>query len=1060
MRKWIIVGWLFIAVGAFAAPPLRGESEPNPEKLREFRARRYQIAHPDTEGSLQRQALNIEAEEQGRVLVLLVEFGGTNTFTWTPGESLWDPFGYADRGEWNGTNHSDAVASQYFADYYGIAGPTNMVYSGPLHNEIPRPPSGDTDDSLWNSIWRADFSADYYADIIFGDGAVFDFERGDGSHYYADWSGYSVSNYYAEMSGGKYALDGDVYGWITLSNSLMYYAADAVPGALTVSDDVRSQVDYARGVIPEVGGSSGLVRDACRAAVELYPEINWADYDLDGDGVVDSLWIVYSGFGESGGNLYDNSYMPESRMWPHSGNVDRLEIADGISVESYIMMPESSGPDIFSHEYGHALGAIDLYSYAGGRTSAESWTEMGYEWIGFPQGYLPLAMDPYHLDGWGWLGPLSITNPPMEPLLVELYQAGNGLNLPEGMERAVRIRLEDQQVGFSPVPPAGQSTYWWSGAESSSSKVLAPTNMVLISGSDAEVSVQLTFDIGSAFDKLKLVLLVGPDGQHWSTNAATYKGRSSDYPEYQTESFPLGDYAGMYARFMLLYETDVAVEGDGVFVANIRFNPGGGAAVQQWSSDDPQNIQSDWLVEDGLRIRDVPHYYYLQWRNTAADGGYDQVLGYAFNEVGQATSGLLVWYIDEQYGNNNVPNFLMDFPSYGAKGVAQVVDAHPGVFAKRNSFGGRSVTNALAMYGNLWLGRDATFGLRETVALPDGTNGVQAGLSLFTDSRNYSAGAAYTYLDPRSVPPQFEWSAWSYDGSVVTPSRIEYPLRASGMPTDTEVHRVWVDNLHYGHASESVSLAGGTGNPLDVGGEYGWNVEVVEDHGTSAVVRIWNSHVCGPYPVLVDCFGEGSTWPADDFLAWPESNVVVQVEAEPYHHISRLLYNGVEIADAVGLQSYSLDLGAVSSNSAVYAFFSADRVPGSTVPQKWFIDQGIPLAEDVLSSDFDGDGLCNAAEYAAGTRANDASSGLALSVVPNASGTRLRWASEWNHWYEVDVSTNLLTDPFRKMDGPLPGEYNGMEYTLPDYGDESVFYRLRVVPAPEGNKFLNVKPLE
>jgi hypothetical protein len=232
-----------------------------------------------------------------------------------------------------------------------------------------------------------------------------------------------------------------------------------------------------------------------------------------------------------------------------------------------------------------------------------------------------------------------------------------------------------------------------------------------------------------------------------------------------------------------------------------------------------------------------------------------------------------------------------------------------------------------------------------------------------------------------------------------------------------------------------------------VGGEYGWNFEVVEDRGTSALVRIWNSHVCAPYPVLVDCFGEGSTWPLDDFLAWPESNAVVQVEAAPYYHITRLLYNGAEVADAVGLQNYSLDLGTVNSNSAVYAFFGANRVSGSDIPQKWFADQGIPLTEDVLSADFDGDGLSNAAEYAAGTRAADASSGLALSIAPSADGVGLSWASEWNHWYELDVSTNLLTDPFRRIEGPLPGEYNGMEYSLPDSAAESGFYRIRVVPS-------------
>ncbi|MBN2702960.1 MAG: immune inhibitor A [Pontiellaceae bacterium] len=1068
MKKIIAGLLLYAALGAQAAPFPGRQSEPNPEKLRELRARRELIAHPETEGRLSRQALSIEAEEKGRVLVLLVEFGGTNTFTWTPGESLWDPFGYIDRGEWNGTNHSDAAASQFFADYYGITGPTNMVYSGPLHNEIPRPPSGDMEDSQWNSIWHPDFSADYYSDIIFGDGVVFDFERGDGSHYYADWSGYSVSNYYAEMSGGKFSLEGDVYGWITLTNSLMYYAADAVPGALSVGGEVYSQVSYDGG-IPGASDSSGLVMDACRAAVAQYPEIDWADYDLDGDGIVDSLWIIFAGFSEEEGKSYDDTDRPESRMWSHSFDVSPIfEVVEGIQVEPYIMMPESSGPSVLAHEYGHALGAIDLYSYSIGDSSAESWTQMGYTWVGFPASYLPLAMDPYHLDSWGWLDPLSITNPPEEPLVVELYQAGNGVNVPAGMERSVRIRLEDQEFVLPVQPPVGSVSCWWGGQDSYAYAVCSNRVGVAVEGSDATLSLQIAYDVEQDFDYVVVGVRTQESEGNWSEpewliNDQTVPavnglidlplpfdgltGKNEAYPDYSTETFDLGAYKGRTVRFEVIYVTDGGVQNAGPYLGEVTVFPGADSSALRWSADAPGDMESDWSTEVGTHS--FPQYYYLQWRNAEADGGYDQVLGFPSNAVGPATSGLLAWYVNEAYSENEVDSHLVDAPSYGAKGVALVADAHPGVFAKRNSFGGRPSTNALVMYDNLRLSHDAAFGLRDTLALPDGTNGVQAGRALFTDSRNYGAGAAYTYLDPRSVPPQFEWSAWSYDGSVVTPSRKEYPLRAPGMPAGTEVHRVWSDGGYYSHASEPVSPAGGTGNPLDVGGEYGWNVEVVEDHGTSAVVRIWNSHYCPPYPVLVDCFGEGSMWPVDDFLAWPESNAVVQVEASPYHHITQLLYNGAEISEAVGLQDYALDLGAVSSNSSVYAFFSADRVAGSTIPKKWFVDQGIPLLDDALSADFDGDGLSNAAEYAAGTRANDASSGLALSVVPTASGMDLSWAGQWNHWYEVDVSTNLLTDPFRRMEGPLPGEYNGMEYTLPNSDGESGFYRIRVVPAPE-----------
>lgn len=73
-----------------------------------------------------------------RVLVILVEFAGTNSFTWTPGVSTWDPLGRCDESEFDGSNLGNAAASQFFAQKHGITGPTNFTYRGPLHNEIGR----------------------------------------------------------------------------------------------------------------------------------------------------------------------------------------------------------------------------------------------------------------------------------------------------------------------------------------------------------------------------------------------------------------------------------------------------------------------------------------------------------------------------------------------------------------------------------------------------------------------------------------------------------------------------------------------------------------------------------------------------------------------------------------------------------------------------------------------------------------------------------------------------------------------------------------------------------
>lgn len=38
-----------------------------------------------------------------------------------------------------------------------------------------------------------------------------------------------------------------------------------------------------------------------------------------------------------------------------------------------------------------------------------------------------------------------------------------------------------------------------------------------------------------------------------------------------------------------------------------------------------------------------------------------------------------------------------------------------------------------------------------------------------------------------------------------------------------------------------VQTGGGSGNPSETGGQYGWNIEIIEQSPTWAQLRIWNS---------------------------------------------------------------------------------------------------------------------------------------------------------------------------------------------------------------------------
>ena len=131
-----------------------------------------------------------------RVLVILVEFAGTDTFTWTQGTSQWDPYGRSNPNE----AVYDADGNVKVGDCSNIITETKtFTYAGPLHNKIPRPLS--EADRSGQSIWTEDFSNGWFNAFMFGDGVKFQYTRQDGSVVNEDFTGKSVKKYFQDMSG-------------------------------------------------------------------------------------------------------------------------------------------------------------------------------------------------------------------------------------------------------------------------------------------------------------------------------------------------------------------------------------------------------------------------------------------------------------------------------------------------------------------------------------------------------------------------------------------------------------------------------------------------------------------------------------------------------------------------------------------------------------------------------------------------------------------------------------------------------------------------------------------
>ena len=201
----------------------------------------------------------------------------------------------------------------------------------------------------------------------------------------------SVKDYFLAQSRGKFELDFDVVGPVTLSNNMAYYGANDAYG-----QDVR----------PEL-----MVVEGCKA---IDSEVNFADYDWDGDGEVDQVYVVYAGYGEA------DTYNKDNTVWPHEWALSGSSITgpltlDGVKVDTYACSSElngdgsTSGIGTMCHEFSHCMGLPDMYDVNyDGNFGMGPWDLMDYGSYN-ADGYLPAGYTSYERMVSGWLAPIEVS---------------------------------------------------------------------------------------------------------------------------------------------------------------------------------------------------------------------------------------------------------------------------------------------------------------------------------------------------------------------------------------------------------------------------------------------------------------------------------------------------------------------------------------------------------------------------------------------------------------------------------------------------------------------------
>lgn len=202
----------------------------------------------------------------------------------------------------------------------------------------------------------------------------------------ADYKGYgnvgsgiytgSVRDYFYDNSNGLFEPQFDIVG----------------PYTLNVSENYPQQTEMAAQVMKKVADAADK-------------DVDFSQYDLDHDGVVDMVYVIFAGYGAH--YVGDNSKL----IWPHASEFFDMSswnyvYKDGVRLGRYACSTELLGTPTYlnffdgigtmCHEFGHVLGLPDLYDTnyeKGGGQSVHpgNWTIMaggGYQNYGrTPSGY-------------------------------------------------------------------------------------------------------------------------------------------------------------------------------------------------------------------------------------------------------------------------------------------------------------------------------------------------------------------------------------------------------------------------------------------------------------------------------------------------------------------------------------------------------------------------------------------------------------------------------------------------------------------------------------------------
>lgn len=744
-----------------------------------------------------------------------------------------------------------------------------VTVEGPLHGTIPNP--GDFGDNF--TIWTDDFSVDWYQNLMFGNGVGVirtDLNGGAG----VDLTGVSAAKWYEEQSEGLYSIDGDIYtAWIQLPHSVAFYGWD---GDELSPDGVGYPCDGT-----PAGPGYQFAIDVVNGVNEVDPDFDWAQYDVNGDQIVDHLMLIHAGVDNSaGGGEFGNF-----QLWAHSWDIlcdndgdgaleygcivqgeDTPDPSDDIYVGNYTHIPEDADIGVVVHEYGHDIGLPDYYDTSGATNNSSShWDVMNSgSWNGLLGGSHPTPFNPWSRWFFGWSDPMEVNyDDPASEVMI-----GQSDPTPSGSEDAVWVHLPDQLRTRPNL--AGDGKGWH--AEIPDLSIATAAKQFDLSA--ASGSVVFSFDTWYQIEELwdyGFVEVSTDDGATW-TGLPDMDGTTTDENPNGVPYWPgccgltgqgegrlrydLSAYAGQSSAWVrFTYATDWGTQESGWYVDNISLDDASGNLYANDLEDG-----SDWTI-DGWAVVPYdlryPHYYMLEWRNNQGsiaslghDWNYqtvtDDMSGWRVDRVPHNTPGLLVWYRNQLYSNNNVVAGGREFdgPAVGAKGSTLLVDSHNDAIEYSGGIWNPAANAQATKMSNRRASSDGAFTLETTPAWMIHDYGLATNPVL--DFGSQPAAPAF-HDSLRSVPGwYFPGDGFVYrvlrDSSVVVPAQGTYSTRIRSLQADNaHLDREGDLTAFWGYTVGGLPL--GPGHPGASGVQYGVHAKVLSRaaDGSYGMVRIWNA---------------------------------------------------------------------------------------------------------------------------------------------------------------------------------------------------------------------------